>query len=60
MTREAISSILLSAPAWARVGLTVRDERMRERAADALAITIVERLEHPVSQSDPDQMMLQL
>jgi hypothetical protein len=58
MTREDISTVLLSAPAWARLGLTVRDERMRERAADVLAATILERLQHPISRPDPDQMLL--
>jgi hypothetical protein len=59
MEREILSSILLAAPAWARVGLAVRDERMREQAADALAATIIERL----AEREPpnrDQMALPL
>lgn len=47
--RARLADILLNAPAWARVGLTVRDARMRERAADALAATIVERLTMPMA-----------
>lgn len=47
--RDRLADILLNAPAWARVGLTVRDARMRERAADALAATIVERLTKPIA-----------
>lgn len=43
--RQALSAILLAAPGWARVGLTMPDERMRERAADTLAATIIEKLE---------------
>lgn len=43
--REQLSEIILAAPAWARIGLTVRDERLRERAADTLAAAIIERLE---------------
>jgi len=39
-----MSSILLAAPGWARVGMTMPDERMRERA-DMLAATIIEKLE---------------
>ena len=31
--RQELSAILLAAPGWARVGLTMPDERMRERAA---------------------------
>ena len=37
-----IASALLTAPGWARVGLSVRDERMRERAAQELAKIITE------------------
>ncbi|WP_093454676.1 DUF6771 family protein [Sphingomonas sp. YR710] len=47
ISRTHLADILLNAPAWARVGLTVRDDRMRERAADILAATILERLEEP-------------
>lgn len=47
MDRERISSILLSSPAWVRLGLTVPDSRMREQAADALAATIIDRLQDP-------------
>ncbi len=37
--------MLLTAPAWARVGLTVRDEAVRRRAAECLAGSIVEAIE---------------
>jgi len=60
MTRidpHALSAILIEAPAWAQVGLTMPDRRLRERAADCLAATIIERLADPVS-PDPDQMAL--
>ncbi len=43
--RQALSAILLAAPGWARVGLTMPDEKMRERAADTQAATIIEKLE---------------
>lgn len=39
-----LSAILRDAPAWARLGLTLHDPALRERAADALAATIVRRL----------------
>ncbi len=52
-----LSAILLNAPAWARVGLTVRNDRMRHRAADALAASILEGLEDRPA-IDPDQMHL--
>ena len=41
-TRTTQLSMLLNAPAWAKLGLAVPDARLRERAADALAATIVE------------------
>ena len=43
--RDQLADILLAAPGWARFGLTMPDARLRERAADALAATIIERLE---------------
>ena len=58
MDRARLSSIILSAPAWARVGLTMRDTQMRESAADALAATIVERLAEPPALPDRDQLCL--
>ncbi|MCF8710331.1 DUF6771 family protein [Rhizorhapis sp. SPR117] len=57
--RQALSAILLAAPGWARVGLTVPDERMRERAADSLAATIIEKLEGS-SPADVNQLSLPL
>lgn len=53
-----LSTILLSAPGRARVGLTSADVRLRERAADALAATIVEHL-NPV-EVDERQIALPL
>ncbi|MFD2427342.1 DUF6771 family protein [Sphingobium scionense] len=35
--QDALSAIILAAPGWARVGLTMPDEELRERAANALA-----------------------
>lgn len=42
--RDELFAIILAAPGWARVGLTMPDERMREQAADELAATIIEKL----------------
>jgi hypothetical protein len=55
--RQKLSAILLAAPGWARIGLTMPDERMRERAADTLAVTIIEKLE---GSSPPDESQLSL
>ncbi|WP_454884018.1 DUF6771 family protein [Sphingomonas oryzagri] len=60
MTLDSISTALLSAPAWARVGLTMRDTQMREQAADTIAASILERLERPQSEPDRNQLVLLL
>ena len=54
---RALSAILIEAPAWAQIGLTMPDQRLRERAADCLAATIIERLSG-AAQPDPDQLAL--
>lgn len=60
MERERLSLILQNAPAWARLGLTVRDPRLRERASDALAATIVQGLDEQVPVNDRNQLALPL
>jgi len=40
----AIAASILSAPGWARVGITMPDPGMRERAASELARSILEQL----------------
>ncbi|WP_366510229.1 DUF6771 family protein [uncultured Sphingomonas sp.] len=59
LSAPAIASMLLTAPAWARLGLTVRDERLRERAADAMAVRIVRGLGEG-QEPNPDQLTLRL
>jgi hypothetical protein len=59
LDRTQLCEILMNAPAWARVGLTMRDPRMRERAADALAATIEDRMQ-PRHHPDPGQLVLPL
>jgi hypothetical protein len=51
--------VILAAPAWARIGLTVRDPRLRERAAETLARTILEELGDGPTQ-DANQLPLAL
>ena len=54
-----IASSLLSAPDWARVGLTSTVERLREDAAIVLARAVVEQIEaDAISQADPNQLRL--
>ena len=54
-----MASAILAAPGWARVGITVADERMRERAAQELARSIVEQLS-PAPVDAADQFLLAL
>lgn len=53
-----LSEIILTAPAWARVGITMPDEEMREKAAAELALTIVDRLSDFPSIPDFNQLSL--
>jgi hypothetical protein len=57
----AIATIILQAPGWARVGITVQDDRLRGAAADELARTIMEQLDIPLPEPfNPDQLALAL
>ncbi|PNU04641.1 DUF6771 family protein [Novosphingobium guangzhouense] len=53
-----LSEALLNAPSWAKVGLTMPERTMREKAAKELAQTIVERLTDYPGAPDPDQLNL--
>lgn len=55
---ESVSAAIRSAPAFARLGLSMRDPRYRERAIEALSLAIVEKLEQPAPMPDRDQMHL--
>lgn len=54
-----LSAAILHAPGWARVGITMPDEDMRERAATALADAIMEELDGG-GRTDPRQIAFQL
>lgn len=64
MTRiepAAIATIILNAPGWARVGITVPDETLRDAAADELARVIVDQMEGPFPEPfNADQFALAL
>lgn len=53
-----IAASILEAPAWAQIGLSVRDPRLRERAAHELARVIVEG--SGAQRPDRDQLSLSL
>ena len=54
----AISAALLLSPGWARVGLSMPQPEMRERAALELAASIVEHLAEAQDAPDPRQLPL--
>ena len=58
-TPELVRAAIEAAPAFARLGLSVRDPRLRARAAGALAEAIVEGLDRPPP-VDPGQLALPL
>jgi hypothetical protein len=55
-----VAQVILTAPAWARVGIAAPSEALRERAAQELALVIVERLDEPLPQQDTGQIALPL
>jgi len=57
---SSLATMILHAPAWARVGLTAPSERLRERAAAELAETILDAMAAPQAINDPRQMALPL
>jgi hypothetical protein len=57
---QRIADILLASPVWARLGLAAPDCRCRERAADAIATIVADRLERPPHHCDERQLPLSL
>jgi hypothetical protein len=55
-----VSEIILTAPSWAKIGITMPDEALRIRAANELALTISERLADSLTTADRDQLALPL
>lgn len=60
MEQERIERALADAPAWAKIGLTMPSEKMRDRAAKELAACISATLEQPVVTVDANQLPLPL
>jgi len=44
LTPPTLAAAILDAPAWAKIGLTLPDEAMRQRAADALAGFLLDKI----------------
>ncbi|MGW8188869.1 DUF6771 family protein [Sphingomonas hankookensis] len=55
-----IAAALLSAPGWARVGLTAPDSRLRVEAATTLAAHLREYAGEPLPKQDRNQLPLPL
>jgi len=55
---QPICTAIFDAPAWALIGVTMPDERMRVRAAHELATVIARRLNAGADQVDPAQLRL--
>ncbi len=60
MLCDQITAALDEAPRHAILGLSMRDENLREESKLALAAFIAERLQHPLSASEPDKQQLPL
>ena len=54
----ALSAAIRSAPVLTRLGLAVRDPRLRERAADRLAHCIIDWLDRAPEPHDDNQLTL--
>lgn len=59
-SQEMVAAALLSAPGWARVGLTAPDSRLRVQAAETLAAHLAEYAGQPLAVSDRNQLPLPL
>lgn len=60
-TSSALTAAILAAPGWAKIGLASRNEHMRERAAQELAESVLDRLQNDFGQdAHPDQLPLAL
>lgn len=60
LTPDPLADALLHAPAWQRLGIVVADPRLREKAARALAVTIIDQLDRDQPPYDPRQLSLSL
>lgn len=56
-SREIVAAAILSAPGWARIGITAPDPRMRVQAAETMAAHLAE---YAGDRSSPDLDQLPL
>jgi hypothetical protein len=55
-----IAASILAAPGWARIGITMPKDDLRQRAAEELAVNILNQLEAPPPAFDDRQLSLAL
>ncbi len=55
---DRISTLLASAPAWARLALTSPDPRLRARGADEVTAFLLRRMEAQGTERDENQLTL--
>jgi hypothetical protein len=55
---DQIAEALLSAPGWARLGLTERSEHIRRQSARELALAVIEEMGGDTGAADPNQLAL--
>ncbi len=55
-----IADAILEAPGWARVGITLPSDHIRQQSARELAQTIAERIGDMAKAPDPNQLALPL
>ncbi|MBN2971185.1 hypothetical protein JW805_04045 [Roseomonas aeriglobus] len=60
LTPDPLANALLHAPAWQRLGIVVADPRLREKAAKALAVSVIDELNRDQPYHDPRQLSLSL
>lgn len=58
--REIVAAAIVSAPGWARVGITAPDPRMRIKAAETIAAHLAEYAGEPLPVDDRKQLPLPL
>lgn len=60
MEQDRLVAAIDAAPAWARFGLTMPSEKMRERSAIEIANCIADALDRPCEIVDRNQLALPL
>lgn len=60
MEQDRIEAAIIAAPAWAKIGLTMPSEKMRDRSAKELAACIMDSINPSEPDVDRNQLALPL